>query len=205
MDKSLKSISMKNTFLIYVQVILIVFLSCTPVSNKSQKINEHIHPSDELIQNNTTDEIIIEMLKEFYSAHNAIMLSKLPEKEKTDSVEFALLAKYFKDERIRISDSLKAIHCFDELRNISREYLEEGFDLLTLDRVGLLSNENLNVVKDSTSENSFIVSFLASDFTPGIGIHKQQVILNVQVIKEGESYKIHSVMDHGSYWIKEED
>ncbi len=190
------------------------FLGCKqPKMSKEEKTTELSQVLiNKAARNNSADSIIVELLKEFYTAHNEIMLSKLPDKTKTDSAVFDSLVIVYQKEEYRKTDSLNRIYCTERLRREAKEVLElggYGHDILTGDRVGLFSNENLTVVKDSNS-NYYVVQFLASDkntwFTDNSSkkgeLFHQKVILRVKIKEKKGEYKIDSIDAHESYWVK---
>lgn len=145
------------------------------------------------------EEQIKSMIREFYTVHNEIMSSDLPDKSKTDIAIFDSLLLFYYGELFRKLDSLNSIYCTETLRKEAKTFIEGdyGHDLLTDDRVGIESNSDIKVVRDSTDKLSYIVSFLAKDES-----FQQKVILRVKVVKENEVYKIDSVKDFGSYRLE---
>lgn len=191
-------------------IIVLFFVGCRNI--KTENKSETTDYANELVNNpivsNSSDSTIIKMLTDFYTAHNEIMLSKLPDKDKTDSAVFDSLIVLYETEEDRQTDSLNSIYCTERLKKEAKDVLAfGGNDMLTGDRVGLYSNENLKVTKDS---QYYVVQFLASSlntwFTDGYSkkgeLFQQQVILQITIVKEGEFYKIDSVDDKKSYWMK---
>ena len=90
-------------------------------------------------------------------------------------------------------DSLMQKYCTSKARSEAIQAFENvGADWLTKDLVGDL-NENLKVKKDSTKGSEYIVSFTATYLDIPTKPVRENVVLHVTVVKEGESYKIDSV------------
>jgi hypothetical protein len=127
------------------------------------------------------DEQAIKMLREFYEAYGAtcaLIASKgVPIGEKLDS-----LAK---------------IYATRELLKQHRERSEFEEDVLTGDwGMNAEALKSLSVMKDTTGNNAFIVSYSIFDYpvSPSKPV-KQNIILSVGVVKENGVYKIASVKD----------
>ncbi len=131
------------------------------------------------INTQNEDEQIISMLKEFYIAHNMIWETKP-----------SLPPSTF-DNKL---DSLQQTYCTSRLRLESKKYLELGYDLLTNDFGA--SSENLNstltIIKDTTKENRYVVSYLTEVKTLSAS-RKEENIIHLTVINEEGSYKIDKV------------
>ena len=129
-------------------------------------------------QYNNSDNEIIAMLNEFYVAYSNIW--------STTSLSPDIL-----DSKL---DSIQKKYCTLRLRNEAKEYLEDGHDLLTNDYgIGIESIKTLAIMKDSTEENAYIVTYgvVNSDVTNNPVT--QNVLLNVFVVKDEESFKIDKV------------
>jgi len=90
-------------------------------------------------------------------------------------------------------DSLMIKYCTSKLRLEANEHLEFDVDLLTNNLVSVYMNEDLRVEKDSSNENIYIVSFNAYNSDAAGRSVKQEVVLRVSVVKEGERYLINEV------------
>jgi hypothetical protein len=91
-------------------------------------------------------------------------------------------------------DSLMQEYCTLNIRKEAKQAFENiGADVLTNNLGSVILNEKLKVEKDSTKGNQYLVSFVATYSDAPGGSIKKQVILNVTVVKEGESYKIDSI------------
>jgi hypothetical protein len=130
-------------------------------------------------QNNTSENQAENILLEFYTKHFKIW-------------ETPSLPSNVRYEKL---DSLMQKYCTAELRNEAKEpYENVGVDILTYNLVSVELNENLKVEADAGKENSYKISFTATyKDVPG-GPIKEQVVLHVTVVKEGEYYKIASVV-----------
>ncbi len=136
--------------------------------------------STSCMHSQSKDEQIISMLREFYIAHNIIWETKPP------------LSPKILDNRI---DSLQQIYCTSKLRLESKKYLELGHDLLTNDFGGTNSEKfksTLTIVKDTTKENTYIVSYVIEITSPSNSYEKKNII-HLTVIKESNNYKIDKV------------
>jgi hypothetical protein len=131
-------------------------------------------------QNNNSDKQIIDMLNNFYTAHNAIWSIKTPP-------DFDVLRGKL--------DSLNAIYCTSTFRNEARKKLEGdyGQDILTNDNPGSYSFENLRIEKDSTLKNTYIVYYTTSNFDKSVNLVKCNIVFLVSVVKESDGYKINEV------------
>jgi len=148
---------MKNTILIFISSIIFIFsFSCAQSQNE--------------------DEQIIKMLKEFYTAHNAVW---------TEDIPINILNTQL--------DSLQEKYCTPKLKAEAKKYLEQGFDLITNEQGLGIENNSLSVVKDSSMKNTYIVSYESSDADAANNKIYVQVVINVRVIKENGNYKIDRV------------
>ncbi|WP_423129758.1 hypothetical protein [Gaoshiqia sp. Z1-71] len=117
------------------------------------------------------------MLREFYTNYSKIWAIKpvpLP-----------------KDHYI-IIDSLQEKYCTQKLRKEAKEWFEDGHDFLTNDwGIDVESLETMTIIKDTTKENTYIVSYIVDSYpvTPDNPV-KKQVVLYVTVAKEGESCRL---------------
>lgn len=121
-------------------------------------------------QNNIDDDKAIAMLREFYTAYS-----------KAD----------FTSEKIKTTDSLQELYCSLKLKNEAREWLKEGHDLLT-DDLGIIpeSIKSLSITKDNLAMNTYVVSYYTLNSDAFNNQIKQKVVLRIEVVKEGEKYKI---------------
>lgn len=132
------------------------------------------------VHSQNKEEQITSMLKEFYIAHNKIWEIKPP--LPPNKLDYKL-------------DSLQQKYCTSKLRIESKKYLELGHDLLTNDIGGTNSKEfksTLKIRKDTTKENTYIVSYFIEIKTSSASYKKENVIY-LSVIEEGEGYKIDAV------------
>jgi hypothetical protein len=118
------------------------------------------------------------MLKEFYTEYNAVWSIKPP------------LTPEIMNSKL---DSLIVKYCTSKLRNEAKKQLEYGQDLLTNDLGSTNLNESMKIEKDSTKENGYIVSFIASNSDASGKLVKQEVVLHVSVVKEKDNYLINEV------------
>ena len=130
-------------------------------------------------QNINSEQQIIDMLTNFYTAYNSVWINT-PVSTPANVLHEKL-------------DSLQEKYCSVKLRDKAKRYFEYGQDLLTNDLGSVYANEDLKVEKDSVKENSYIVSFVASNSDVSGKLIKQKVVLHVSVIKVGEGYKIDEV------------
>jgi hypothetical protein len=129
-------------------------------------------------QYNNSDNEIITMLNEFYVAYSNIWSTNSHSPDILDSK----------------LDSIQKKYCTLRLRNEAKEYLEDGHDLLTNDYgIEVESLRTLTIIKDSVEENSYIVSYNVVNSDAANKPVKQNVLLNVFVVKEEETYKIDKV------------
>ncbi len=132
-------------------------------------------------QNNTSERQVENMLMDFYSKYFYIWENTPINDALPVNVVYGKL------------DSLMQKFCTSKLRNKAiKTFQEADADWLTNNLVGSL-NENLKVEKDSTNENGYIISFIATNSDASGKPIKQQVTLRVTVVKEGENYKIADV------------
>ena len=130
------------------------------------------------------EEQIISMLKEFYVAYNAVWENATSYKrEKFEEEVFSLQQKY----------------CSSRLQNEIKKYYEIyklEHDLLTNDFGGTNSEKlksTLKVKKDTTKENTYVVSYVVEIKTPSTPREEENVI-HLTIIKEGDNYKIDKVL-----------
>jgi len=133
------------------------------------------------VQNNVSENQANSMLFEFYSKYFYLWENTPISENLPANVLYGKL------------DSLMIVYCTPNLRKKANEHLEFGVDLLTNNLVSIDLNENLKIQKDSTKENEYIVSFIATNSDAADKPVKQNVILHVTVIKEDESFKINSI------------
>jgi len=141
---------------------------------------EKILPKNEVRvnQNKASEKEVENMLNTFYSNHFKIW--------ETSNMSFKI-----KSQKL---DSLKQIYCTSELINEANEAsLNSGADILTYDLNGD-TNENLKVEKDPEKKNRYIVSYMSTFSDIPDGPVKDKVILHVTVTKEGDKFKIMSVV-----------
>lgn len=129
-------------------------------------------------QNPNRELLIIEMLEGFYTEYNEIWTVKPP------------LSPEIFEKKI---DSLLAQYCTKIFYQEVKIALKNGQDLMTKDLGSVDLNENLRVEKDASSENIYIVSFNAYNSDAAGKSVKQEVVLRVSVVKEGERYLINEV------------
>jgi hypothetical protein len=129
------------------------------------------------------DEQIISVLKEFYIAYNAIWENATSYKpEDFEEKVFSLQQKY----------------CSNKLQSEIKKYYETyklEHDLLTNDFGGTNSEKlksTLTIVKDTTKENSYIVSYVI-EIKAHSAPREDKNVIHLTVIKEGENYKIDEV------------
>jgi hypothetical protein len=130
------------------------------------------------------EEQIISMLKEFYVSYNAVWENATSYKpEKFEEEVFSLQQKY----------------CSSRLQNEIKKYYEIyklEHDLLTNDFGGTNSEKlksTLKVKKDTTKENTYVVSYVVEIKTPSTPREEENVI-HLTIIKEGDNYKIDKVL-----------
>lgn len=133
-------------------------------------------------QSQNEDEKIISMLKEFYIAYNSVWEDATTYKrEEFENKIFSLQQKY-------CSNKLQS-----EIRKYYKIYRLEH-DLLTndfgTDKETLKST--LSIVRDSTKENSYVVSYVINIDYPSKP-RKEKNVIHLTVIKEEGVYKIDEV------------
>jgi hypothetical protein len=121
----------------------------------------------------------IEIVTEFYTQYNAVWTESPP----SHSIK-VLHAKM---------DSLLLRYCAPNVIDSVRKYRKYGQDFMTNDLGSANSNRNLRVIKDTTRENLYLVSFDAYNSDPSGRTIKQHVMLNVHVTRKDGSLKIDSV------------
>ncbi|HLW06199.1 MAG TPA: hypothetical protein VKY45_01445 [Marinilabiliaceae bacterium] len=119
------------------------------------------------LHSQSKDEQIISMLKEFYVAYNAVWENATSYKpEEFEEKVFSLQRKY----------------CSNKLQNEIKKYYETyklEHDLLTNDFGGTNSEKlksTLTIVKDTTKENSYIVSYVVEIKAPSSPSEEKNVI-----------------------------
>ena len=122
------------------------------------------------------DEQVIEMIKEFYVAHNTAWL---------EDVTVDVLGRKL--------DSLQERYCTTKLKVEAKRYFEQGFDLITNEQGMGIESNSLSVVKDSLKDNTYIVSYESLDSGASNNKIKVKVVVNVGVVKESGSYKINKI------------
>lgn len=134
-------------------------------------------------QSQNEDEQIISMLREFYIAYNTVWENATTYKpEEFENKVFSLQQKY----------------CSDRLQGEIKKYYETyklEHDLLTNDFGGTDSEtlkSTLTITKDTTKENSYVVSYTVKIKAPSTPREEKNVI-HLTVVKEKGSYKIDEV------------
>jgi hypothetical protein len=134
-------------------------------------------------QSQNENEQIISMLKEFYIAYNSVWENATTYKpEEFENKVFLLQQKY----------------CSNKLQSEIEKYYETyklEHDLLTNDFGGTDSEKlksTLTIVKDTTKENSYVVSYIIEIKAPSTPREEKNVI-HLTVVKEDGSYKIDEV------------
>ncbi|MDB4582935.1 hypothetical protein N9164_07280 [Draconibacterium sp.] len=127
------------------------------------------------------DKQAISMLEEFYTIYNSAWSSNI------DSA--TLLEKL---------DSLQQEYCTDSLRkklkNLSNTYGLDH-DLLINDYYAdSTSLRTLSIVRDSSKDNCYVVTYIVNIEDPTNNPIEQKVTLYVTVVKEEEGYKIDDVV-----------
>jgi hypothetical protein len=133
-------------------------------------------------QNSTSDQQVIQMLKEFYIAYNtAWATGKL-----STTKDAAILVKKL--------DSLQTKYCTIKLRKELKElYKKERLDhdLLTNDEYTNVEHlKTLKITKDETKANAYIVSYVDHTMSPAYKPIDKTVIIHITVAKESGIYKI---------------
>lgn len=124
-------------------------------------------------QNNAVNKTELQMLKQFYTLRGII---KFIEKDS---------AKW---------NSIQKTYCTQKLRKEAKEWYDDGHDLFTNDLgIDNESLKTLTIIKDSTKQNSYIVSYIVNFHVSPNEWEKKKVILHVVVVKDSDSYKIASV------------
>ena len=123
---------------------------------------------------------IISMLREFYTAHTTIWESFL-----------ALSPDEFENKL----DSLQEIYCTKRVRIESKKYRKLGHDLLTNDFGTSIEKlkSTLKIVRDTTKENTYIVSYVIEIGYPSKP-REEEHFIHLVVIKENDSYKIDEIL-----------
>ena len=134
-------------------------------------------------QSQNEDEQIISMLREFYIAYNTVWENATTYKpEEFENKVFSLQQKY----------------CSDRLQGEIKKYYETyklEHDLLTNDFGGTDSEtlkSTLTITKDTTKENSYVVTYTVKIKAPSTPREEKNVI-HLTVVKEKGSYKIDEV------------
>ena len=125
---------------------------------------------------------IISMLKEFYTAHITLWESLR-----------TLLSKVEFDNKL---DSLQEIYCTKRVRIESKKYHKLGYDLLSNDFITSIEKlkSTLKIVRDTTKENTYIVSYIAEIRDPSVPPRDHENIIHLTVVKENDSYKIDEIL-----------
>ena len=131
-------------------------------------------------QSPNKDKQIISMLKEFYIAHNTVWES---------------MRTLSPDEFNNKLDSLQEIYCTKRVIIESKKYHKLGFDLLSNNFITSIEKlkSTLKIVRDTTKENTYIVSYIAEIRDPSVPPRDHENIIHLNVVKENESYKIDKV------------
>jgi hypothetical protein len=91
-------------------------------------------------------------------------------------------------------DSLMQVYCTVRFRKQAKEVFDNvGADLVSNNLVSVVLNEDLKVEKEKGLENTFVVSFNATDTDFPKETAKKRVVLRVKVVKSGNEYKIDAV------------
>ena len=135
------------------------------------------------VYSQSKDEQIISMLKEFYIAYNTVWENAISYKpEEFEEKVFSLQRKY----------------CSNKLQNEIKKYYEIyklEHDLLTNDFGGTNSEKlksTLTIVKDTTKESSYVVSYIVEIKAPSTP-HEKKNIIHLTVINEEGNYRIDEV------------
>lgn len=134
-------------------------------------------------QSQNENEQIISMLKKFYITYNSVW-------ENANTYT----PKEFENKVF----SLQQEYCSDKLQREIKKYYETyklEHDLLTNDFGGTNSEKlksTLSIVKDTTKENSYIVSYMVEIKAPSTPLDEKNII-HLTVIKEKGNYKIDKV------------
>ena len=135
------------------------------------------------VHSQSKDEQIISMLKEFYVAYNTVWENA---------------TSYKPDEFEEKIFSLQRKYCSNKLQSEIKKYYETyklEHDLLTNDFGGTDSEKlksTLTIVKNTTKENSYIVSYVVEIKAPSTPREEKNVI-HLTVIYEEGNYKIDEV------------
>ncbi|MFP5471078.1 MAG: hypothetical protein ACLGGV_05745 [Bacteroidia bacterium] len=120
------------------------------------------------------------IVKEFYIEHSKAW-TKLPQPNPKEL--------YF------VLDSIQQKFCTNKLRKEAKEWFDEGHDLITNDwGVDDESISTIEVLKDSTTENRYVVSYIVKSYpvSPTKPVSKR-VVLYVEVLLIDDLCKINSV------------
>ncbi|HSH50645.1 MAG TPA: hypothetical protein VK982_02880 [Bacteroidales bacterium] len=135
-------------------------------------------------QSQNENEQIISMLREFYIAYNNV---------------WANATNYTPEEFEDTVFSLQQKYCSERLQGEIKKYYETyklEHDLLTNDFGGTdpeTLKSTLTIIKDTTKENSYVVSYTVKIKAPSTPREEKNVI-NLTVVKEKGSYKIDQVL-----------
>ena len=126
---------------------------------------------------------IISMLREFYTAHTTLWTSPL-----ALSRFESTLSRFKFDNKL---DSLQEIYCTKRVRIESKKYRKLGFDLLSNDFTTSIEKlkSTLKIVRDTTKENTYIVSYIIEIGYPSKP-REEEHFIHLVVVKENDSYKI---------------
>lgn len=128
------------------------------------------------------DEQIISMLKEFYIAYNTVWENVTSYKpEEFEEKVFSLQRKYCSN---KLQSEIKKYY---EIYKLDHDLLTNDFGT---DEETLKST--LTIVKDTTKENSYVVSYVIHIGYPSTPREEKNVI-HLTVINEGGNYKIDEV------------
>jgi hypothetical protein len=126
------------------------------------------------------DKQAVQMLKEFYNAHNTVW--------STTKDNYILIRKL---------DSLQRKYCTMSLRReLKKEFQANGLDhdILTNDYdINIEALKTMSISKDPTKPKGYIVSWTISTLNPSYKPIKKKVFVHVTVVKENNSSKINSV------------
>jgi len=126
------------------------------------------------------DKQIIEMLKEYYTAHYAIWSIKPT--PPSDVLDMKL-------------DSLQDKYCTLNLRSKSKDQLNHWQDLLTNDYgIDSLGIKTMSISKDTDKKNVYIVSYTTlNDLVPNTSKTEVKVILRLTIVNEKGALKMDNI------------
>ncbi|MDX6189500.1 hypothetical protein SGQ83_09085 [Flavobacterium sp. Fl-318] len=130
----------------------------------------------------TKDQQISNTLKEFYSSYTKIISKSYFPFKKEQLVELSLLQKKYCTKKVILE---------------YKQWYEDGHDLFTnYWEVDTKSLNTMRIIKNLKTQNSYNVSFIVdSNPVSPQKIVKKDIQLQINLIKNGEIYKINSIID----------